>query len=84
MPQGRNRALRYLRSLKWYRKQCPGYHTRINTLLRGHMHERQKRRARAATLAHAFSLGLRVASYGKKACASCVVLSEACGAGPPA
>lgn len=31
--------------LEWYRKQGPGYQTRINTLLRAYMQERQKRRA---------------------------------------
>jgi uncharacterized protein (DUF4415 family) len=30
--------------LEWYRKQGPGYQTRINTLLRSYMQEHQKRR----------------------------------------
>jgi hypothetical protein len=41
MPQGQKRALRYLRSLKWYRKAVSGLiRTRINTLLRAYMQER--------------------------------------------
>jgi len=31
--------------LEWYRRQGPGYQTRINTLLRAYMQERQKHRA---------------------------------------
>ena len=35
----------YATLLEGYRKQGPGYQTRINTLLRAYMQERQKRRA---------------------------------------